>query len=133
MRGRQRHNRPRWPRVREYKQSIAFLICHFFEGTFEVGRSGSPNWYGGKSQRLRSIAGNIVQWGMGRIEDMRTAIFFAPGRIARSNSTVLAVMSPYRLATPVMFPAGWAKLLMKPEPIGSVDGLMTIGIVDVAR
>lgn len=40
--------------------------------------------------------------------------------------------SPFILATPVMLPPGWAKLLMKPEPTGSVAGAMMMGMVDVA-
>ncbi|WP_245481284.1 hypothetical protein [Bradyrhizobium sp. LVM 105] len=47
-------------------------------------------------------------------------------------SSVLAVRSPNMLATPVMLPPGLAKLFTKPEPIGSVDGDMTMGMVDVA-
>jgi hypothetical protein len=37
------------------------------------------------------------------------------------------------LAIPVIFPPGWAKLLMKPERTGSVAGAITMGMVEVAR
>ena len=48
-------------------------------------------------------------------------------------SSIFAVRSANMFAMPVILPPGLAKLLTKPEPMGSVDGDMMIGIVDVAR
>ena len=64
--------------------------------------------------------------------DIRTPIFFAFGKTCRIMSSVFVVASPNIFATPVMFPPGCAKLLTNPEPIGSLAGAITIGIVAVA-
>src|SRR5260221_10394795 len=66
------------------------------------------------------------------LSEVKTAIFLAFGRMRWRNCSVFGVRSSYIFATPVMLPPGCAKLLTKPDPIGSEAERITIGIVDVA-
>ena len=68
----------------------------------------------------------------GLVEFPITATRDILGEISFISSSCLPPTSGARLANPVMFPPGRAKLTMKPLPTGSVSDAMTIGIVDVA-
>ena len=84
-------------------------------------------------QRLRCAAHDVNHLRMGGIGRHQDRKGLRGGQEEVEISTDLAVRSPNMLASPVMLPPGRARLLTKPEPIGSVAGVITIGTVAVAR
>src|SRR5262249_4324135 len=60
---------------------------------------------------------------------MRATVGIASFRIC----SFLVTMSGPRMVFPVMLPAGCARLVTNPDPIGSLIDIATIGIVFVAR
>src|SRR6266480_98627 len=90
---------------------------------------GWPHWVSEDKQGVAVFLLHLVKSAF----DISTAMRFAAGRILCRSSTDLPTTSPYILAIPVMFFPGCARLTMKPDPIGSVAGHITMGMVDVAR
>src|SRR3984893_5119198 len=57
----------------------------------------------------------------------KTARTLAFGTISRRNSSSLGVMSSFKLAVPVVWLPGWARLATRPAPTGSFMIIMTTG------
>ena len=68
----------------------------------------------------------------GRVEVPRTATRESLGTISLRSSSCFPLISGPRVANPVMFPPGRARLATNPFPTGSVSCPMTMGIVEVA-